>query len=479
MFRPSRRNFLRGATVTLALPYLESLVPTRAAAQTAPMRRLLVCYFPNGAAASYWPVKSVGQGDAWALSPVLEPLAGLKSKMTVLSNVENYSCMLDNPDVEPSHARFCGAYLTCDDSDRLRDELQVEVANGVSMDQLIASKMSTPLKSLELGLSTIESYTDGRHPALSRSLAWRTETQPLYKDINPQAVFDRLVASGAVDSSGMLTGEALAEAQRRKTLKLSALDFVLESAKSLGSKLGREDKPRLDQFLTSVRDLEERVRNFELNMQSGLACEAIARPSEVYAVNQTGVYDRGHHTTLMSDLIVMAFKCDTTRVVTHMMDDARSDFVYDHLTERQFTDAGSTEGTGKVNGYHGLQHAGDSNNGYASINHSFADSVYKLCKQLDDIQEGDGTMLDNTVVMFGSSMHGSDHNGNNLPLALIGGGGGGLRTDQHVKFGDTPGDRPLRDVHYTILNHFFDCKVSSFGVHVSGLPNQAVEELLA
>jgi hypothetical protein len=478
MFRPSRRNFLRGATVSLALPYLESLVPSSAKAQSTPMRRLLVCYFPNGAAASYWPVKNVGQGSAWTLSPVLEPLAALKSKLTVLSNVENYSCMLDIPDVEPSHARFCGAYLTCDDSDRLRDELDVEVANGVSMDQIIASKMSTPLRSLELGLSTLDSYTDGRHPALSRSIAWRTETQPLYKDINPQAVFDRLVASGAVDSSGMLSGEALAEAQRRKALKLSALDFVLESARSLGGKLGREDKPRLDQFLTSVRELEERVRNFDIDVNQGLACDTIDRPTEVYAVNQTGVYNRLQHTELMSDLIVMAFKCDTTRVVTHMLDDARSDFVYDHLTERQFSDAGSTPGTGTVNGYHGLQHAGDSNNGYASINHSFADSVAKLCARLDAIPEGDGTMLDNTVVMFGSSMHGSDHNGNDLPLVLIGGGGAGLRTDQHVRFADTPGDRPLRDVHYTILNHFFDCKVASFGVHVNGLPNKVVDELL-
>jgi hypothetical protein len=228
-----------------------------------------------------------------------------------------------------------------------------------------------------------------------------------------------------------------------------------------------------------VRDLEERVRAFDLGAQQGLACETIDRPTEVYAVNQTGAYNRGHHTDLMSDLIVMAYKCDTTRVITHMLDDARSDFVYDHLTERQFTDAGSTPGNGTVNGYHGLQHAGDSNNGYATINYSFADTVYKLCKQLDDIPEGDGTMLDNTVVMFGSSMHGSDHNGNNLPLVLIGGGGGGLRTDQHVKFGDTPNDRPLRDVHYTILNHFFDCKVPSFGAHVKGLPNQVVEELLA
>jgi hypothetical protein len=480
MFRTSRRHFLRGATVCLALPYLESLAPsTKVAAQAAPMRRLLVGYFPNGVAAQYWPVQGVGQGNAWTLSPLLEPLAGLKSKMTVLTNLENYSCMQAGPEVEPSHARLCGAYLTCDDSDRLRQEMDVEVANAVSMDQIIAARMATPLKSLEVGLSTLDSYTDGRHPALSRSIAWRTATQPLYKDVNPQAVFDRLVASGATDSMGGLSAEARAEAERRKKLKLSALDFVMESARSLSAKLGREDKPRLDQFFTSVRELEERVRAFNIDAQMGLSCDVIERPTEVYAVNVTDGYNRGRHGDLMTDLIVMAFRCDVTRVVTHMLDDARSDFVYDHLTERQFTAGGSTPGNGTVNGFHGLQHAGDSNNGYATINYSFSERMYDLCKKLDEIPEGDGTMLDHSLVLYGSGMQGSNHDANKLPIVLIGGGAAGFRTDQHIAFPDTPEDRPLRDLHYTILNRFFDCKVPSFGVSVKGAENKVIEELLA
>jgi hypothetical protein len=422
----------------------------------------------------------VGQGNAWQLSPVLEPFGKLKAKLNVFSNIENYSCMLDNPDVEPSHARFCGAFLTCADSDRLRDEMQVEVANGVSLDQLIASKMKTALPSLQLGLSTLDSYTDGRHASLSRSISWRTPTEPLYKEVNPQAVFDRLVAAGAMDGGGTLTAEQAAAAKRRKALRLSALDFVLDSAKSLSTRLGREDKPRLDQFLTSVRELEERVKALDATMGSGglLQCDVIDRPPQAYAVNVTDGYNRGAHSAVMTDLIVMAVKCDVTRVVSYMLDDARSDFVYDHLINREFSEAGSVPGNGTVNGYHGLQHAGDSNNGYATINYSLSEQVADLCLKLDAIEEGDGSVLDHSVVMYGGSMHGSDHNGNKLPILTIGNAGGAFKTDQHLVFGETPGDRPLRDLYLTILNGYFGLGVDSFGESSIGAKNTMISELL-
>jgi hypothetical protein len=452
----------------------------RARAQAEVPKRFIAIYFPNGAAASYWPVKGAGQGNAWQLSPILEPFAALKSKMNVFSNVENYSCMLDNPDVEPSHARFSGAYLTCADSDRLRDELKVEVANGISADQLIAKTMKTVLPSLQLGLSTLDSYTDGRHPSLSRSISWRSQTEPLYKEVNPQAVFDRLVAAGATDGAGNLTPDQIAAAGRRKALRLSALDFVLDSAKSLATRLGREDKPRLDQFLTSVRELEDRVKALDANMGSNglLQCDVIDRPPHAYAVNVTDGYNRGEHAAVMNELIVMAIKCDVTRVVSYMLDDARSDFVYDHLINREFSDGGSVAGNGTVNGYHGLQHAGDSNNGYATINYSLSSQVAELCAKLDAIDEGDGSVLDHSVVLYGASMHGSDHNGNNLPMVTIGGAGGAFKTDQHVVFGETPNDRPLRDLYFTIMNAYFGMNVESFGESVVGAKNSLIGEIL-
>lgn len=473
----SRRTLLRGAGVCLALPFLESIAP-RAKAQAAPTPRFIASYFPNGAAAAYWPVS--GKGTSFTLSPLLAPLQAFKNKLTVFSNLENYSAMQDNQNVEPSHARLCGAFLTCADSDRIRAQLKVEAANGVSVDQLIAQKMSTPLKSLELGLSTLNSYEDGRHGSLSRSIAWATQTQPLYKEVNPQAVFDRLVASGASDAS-VVDPAAKVQAARRQALKLSALDFVLDSATSLAAKLGREDKPKLDQFLSSVRSLEERVRALGSTMENGGApmCEVITRPPVAYAVNVKDGYNRGTHSAIMNDLIVMALRCDVTRVVTHMLDDARSDFVYDHLTNRKFTAQGSTDGTGKVGGFHGLQHAGDSNDGYATINWWFSQQMAELCTKLEAVKEGDGTLLDHTVLLYGGAMHGSDHDARPLPMAMLGGGKLGLKTGQHVDFTALSAGRPLRDLYFTILNRVFNLNVASFGESITGAKNALVEELLA
>jgi hypothetical protein len=471
----SRRALLRGAGVCLALPYLETFAP-RAHAQAKPPRRFIAGYFPNGAAAMYWPPKGQGAQAAWSLSPILEPFAKLKGSMNVLSNLENFSSMQDNEQVEPSHARLCGAYLTCADSDRIRKELKVEAANGVSVDQVIAERMTTRLRSLEVGLSTLNSYEDGRHASLSRSISWKTPTQPLYKEVNPQAVFDRLVGSG-LGTGASVDPAAQQAAERRKALKLSALDFVLASAKSLSGKLGREDKPRLDQYLSSVRELEQRVRGIDAAMGGAMvSCNPIARPTQVYAVNVKDGYNRGTHAAIMNDLIVMALQCDLTRVVSYMLDDARSDFVYDHLTNRKFSAAGSTPGSGTVGGFHGLQHAGDSNDGYATINWWFSEQTASLCQKLADIKEGDGSLLDHTLVLYGGAMTGSNHDASPLPIALIGGNKAGIRTDQHVSFSSP---RPLRDLYFTILNEFFELQLPSFGEHLQKVPNKLITELLA
>jgi hypothetical protein len=460
------------------LPSLDRQV---AKAQTSNKKRLVVVYFPNGAAADYWPANGQGAGDAWSLSPILAPLAQLKRKMITFSNLENYSCMRADPFVEPSHARCAGAFLTCADSDRIRKELGVEPANAVSVDQLIAAQLgaATVLPSLQVGLSTLNSFADGRHGSLSRSISWKSATEPLYKEVNPQSVFERLIAAGA-GKGGVMDAEAEREAQRRRALKKSALDAILDSTRDLMGRLAGSDRERLDRFLSSVRDLERRVAMVGTQMPGANACGVVARPGESYGVgNVPDGYDRGTHADLMNDLIVMALECDVTRVVTHMLDDARSDFVYDHLQNRVFTAAGSSEGKGAVGGFHGLQHAGDSNNGYATINHWFSTKVCELAQRLESIAEGDGTMLDNTVIMYAGSMHGSNHDANELPVVLLGGGGGVLRTDQHVVFAPTPGDRPLRDLYYTLLRQVFSLDVASFGESVTGAQNALISEVLS
>jgi len=179
----------------------------------------------------------------------------------------------------------------------------------------------------------------------------------------------------------------------------------------------------------------------------------------------------------MIDLVTMAFQCDITRVVSFMLDDARSDFVYDFLTERKFTDTGSTPGTSKVAGYHGLQHAGDRNNGFATIGWWNAQKAAELAQKLMAIKEGDaGNALDNTVITFASGMHGGNHDAQNLPIALIGGGGrtaGGtvLKTNQHFAFA---AEHRLADVHLTVMQKVFGCPDASFGASAGIIPDLLV-----
>jgi hypothetical protein len=462
MKRSGRRWFLRGAGVALALPWLETLAPRKAQAQAAgSIQRYVMLYFPNGTA-DFWRPSAEGSGDDWGLSPILEPLAPVKDYLTVLSNVSNYAPFGGH--VEPSHSNLGAATWTC-----VEPSGDGNANSGISVDQVIANQIGgeTRLPSIQVGLSTLDSYTDGLPGQHSRSMSWKSAEQPLYKTVNPQAVFDRLVADAPAD------GEADAAAERRRALKRSALDYVLDEAGELQKKLSASDRARLDQYLTSARSLEKRVADSADQMPS-VACTPLERPSRAYAVGDAGDgYDRDEHAGVMIDLVAMAIQCDITRVVSFMLDDARSDFAYDFLTERKFTDTGSSEGTGKVGGYHGLQHAGDRNNGFATIGWWNAQKAAQLATKLMEMDEGDaGNALESSLIVFASGMKGGNHDARELPIALIGGGGRlesgtALKTNRHLAF---PDETRLADVHLTILQQVFGCPESSFGASSGILP---------
>jgi hypothetical protein len=461
----SRRNVLKGLGVALTLPWLETFAPRTARAQAATAaRRYVMLYFPNGTA-DFWHPTGSGAGDAWKLSPILEPLAPVKQYVSVLGNVSNYAPFGGH--VEPSHSNCGAATWTC-----VKPSGDGKANSGISVDQVIANQIggATPLPSIQLGLSTLDSSTDGLPGQHSRSMSWKSATEPLYKTVNPQAVFDRLV-SGVPTSNGSAPDPA---AERRRALKRSALDYVLENATGLQKKLSVSDRARLDQFLTSARSLEKRVA--EPSMQTtGQACVPGTRPPSSFSVgNVPSGYSRENHAQVMMDLATMAIQCDITRVVSFMLDDARSDFVYDFMKERKFTDTGSTEGTSPVAGYHGLQHAGEKNNGFATIGWWMAQKASQLASRLMAIKEGDaGNALDNTVITFASGMHGGNHDALDIPIALIGGGGktsGGtvLKTNQYFAF---PNETRLADVHLTVLQKVFGSAASSFGASGGIIPD--------
>jgi hypothetical protein len=480
----SRRAMLRGAGVALSLPWLETMAPRTARAQAAAAagrRRYVSMFYPHGAVPWYWPA-TTGAGDAWQLTSVTAPLAPLKSKLSFLGGVSNYAPFGGH--IEPSHGNVCAATWTC-----TRANGTGNANSGISVDQAIARTIggATPLPSLQVGLSTLNSSEDGTPGQHSRSISWSDPETPLYNIISPQAVFDRLTGAGAAPSPSAAANTSATPdpiAERRRLLKKSTLDYLAESTMSLQSRVSRSDRARLDKFLTSVRALEQRVAAPSMQVTSP-SCSVMPRPTEVYSVAQSTTtqleqapgdkppegYDRGHHADLMIDLVAMAIACDTTRVVSFMIDDERSDFVYDFVPGRSFTATTSQlDPTLIVSGAHGLQHCDTFHPGWLSIIHWNMQKAAQLASKLDAISDGDGrTVLDNSVIMLASSMHSSNHDTLDLPIILLGGGGGVLKQNVYQRWAaETPPN--LADLHLMLMQKVYGCADASFGKSLGDYP---------
>jgi hypothetical protein len=468
----SRRAILRGGAVALSLPWLETLAPRLAKAAAVPVRRYLSMYFPNGSADKFWLPPTPGSGSAWSISPILEPLLPSKKYMMVLGNVGNYASF-GGKLADPSHGTNCAGAWHCFDP---RKSSAASAGGGISVDQVIVNQIGslTRLPSLQVGLSTLDSSCDGTPCAHSRSISWSGPNMPLYKIVNPQAVFDRLVAAGA-PASGMGGSSSMPDPNlvKSRALKKSVLDAVLDSSASLRLKLSMGDQVRVDQFMTSVRDLEKLVASpgMQVSGTSGpsVSCGGVMRPAQAYAdMNVPPGYSRETHANLMIQLVAMAFACDLTRTVSFMLDDARSDYVYTHVPMRKFNMPAtgmSSPGTGTCAGYHGLQHAGNTNDGFATITWWMASKANQMAQALASIQEGAGNAMDSTVIHFGSGMHGGNHDGLNLPIVLMGSGGGILKQDTFMNLnGDAPGGGArLANLHLTLMQKVFGCPVTTFG----------------
>ena len=463
----TRRNVLRGVGVGLALPWLESICPqpVRAQAAAGKTKRYVFIYFSNGVARAFWP--PTGEGKAWMPSALLEPLVPYRQYVQVLSNVGQTALFNGNPN--PSHSQLCAPTTSCTVNDASKP-----ILGGPSIDQVLAQNLNptTPFKSLQIGCSTMPSYPDGQHSSISRSVSWEASDRPLYKEVNPQVVFDNLIKQLA--PTGPADPATEAAAKLRKDRDISVLDYVLDEANSLKPKLSASDNRRLDQFLTSVQEIETRAKAQGNAMTGGNKTYTRPTMSASYmeradtksiSLNDPTGYNRNTHAELMNDLIQMAFETDLTRIVSHMLDDARSDYHYHFLKQRQFT-AGSgtsveinapldTPLQGDLLGLHALQHDGDNNNGFATVNRWFVEKFASLLDRLSKSMEPDGsgkTVLDNTIIMFMSGMQGSNHQADKLPIVLGGSGGGVFKTDYHNNF---PTEVKLADVHLTVAQAGF------------------------
>jgi hypothetical protein len=464
-------------------------------------------YFPNGAASQWWEnAPAFGSsrfGADFVLGKVHEPLAALKSKLLIVSRLGNYSwhdaAGGPNPFIEPSHSRCPGGLMTCTDVDKKLEAAKLNLSSGVindiSADQVIVQQANfgTPIDSLQAGLGTFPGTFDGRSYAYSQVMSWKGETSPLKRHVDPKALFDAMISAG-VGGTGLPDAEAEKLARQRAAENKSVLDAVVDSANQLKQGVSRQDRETLDQFTTSFREIEQQVTAVNLTMPA--SCKVVAEPGrvaepkgEVQGLNQgQDGYDRPAHAKVMSDLIVMALQCDVTRVITYMLDDSRSEFNYNFIPaeDKVFGTGGDLgnchggcqHGGGDISGTEqGGVYPGNSNAAYATLTRWFVRQVADLAGRLSAIPEGDGTVLDHTLIQMMSDMRTHDHDAYDLPVLLLG-GTGFLKQDGHIALNALPADRQMRDLFYTIQTRYFGLDVTSFGQDVRGLPNDVIADIL-
>ncbi|MBQ16359.1 MAG: hypothetical protein CMJ65_04455 [Planctomycetaceae bacterium] len=426
-----RRTFLRGIGAAVALPLLDGMHSTQAAAKAVtPPTRAAFIFFPNGAIMPSW--KPTATGADYELSKTLKPLEAFKGDLTVISGLaqDNGRAKGDGPG---DHARCAASYLTG------AHPVKTSAANikvGISVDQVAAAQIGnkTRLPSLEIGIErgrNAGNCDSGYSCAYSSNVSWKTPTTPVAKEINPRAVFGRLFGSNE---------DAKVRKRRNKNRK-SILDLVAADAKRLQQTLGRSDKAKLDEYFTSVREIEQRITRAE-------AADQQRRPKD-FPVPAGTPRNLTEHVNLMYDLLVLAFQTDTTRISTYMLGNAGSNRSYPMI---------------KVNaGWHGISHHRDETakvDQLQRIDQWHVGQFARFLGKLKNVQEGEGTLLDNCQLMYGSGLSdGNRHWHHDLPIVLAGRGGNTLKTGVHLKIEK---ERPLNDLFLSILDRV-GAQVESIG----------------
>jgi Protein of unknown function (DUF1552) len=421
----SRRAVLRGIGATVALPLLDAMVPALTAAQNTParsVRRLGVVYHPNGVIYPNWLPKGVGRD--FELSPVLAPLQPFKDQLLVVTGLSSHQAEALG-DGGGDHSRASGTYLT---GVHVRKSDSV-VENGVSMDQIVANtyKAETQLSSLQLTVddnSLVGSCDVGYSCAYSSTLSWLTPTLPLMAENNPRVIFERLF--GASESTDPRVRAARLRQDR------SILDSVTDRVRQLQQKLGPADNTKVSDYLASLRDVERRIQKAEEQHATAPAAPDLAQPA--------GVPDGFEpHVQLLYDLQLLAYQSDLTRVITFMYGREQTGRPYPQigvpephhsLTHHQ-NDPAKMEKCTTIQKYHVTL---------------FANYLEKLRATPD----GDGSLLDHMILLYGSGISNSDrHTHGPLPTLLLGGGAGTIKGGRHLVF---PDDTPLTNLQLTLLN---------------------------
>ncbi len=455
----TRRTLLKGLGVTMCLPLLESLQPGAARASgpgakaaVRPPVRLAVLYMPNGVNPKAW--QPQGTGTAWELSPILAPLAFVKSDVLVFTELMNQSSIEGDGHYVKVAPFLTGTAVTKTTGGDLR-------VGGVSLDQLVAQHVGnlTPLPSLELSVEPVTTGVDtnvGFTRLYGSHISWSTPTTPVTREINPQLAFDRLFRpKSAMGKRGTPEGDQ------------SVLDAVLADARSLQNKVGSADRHKLNEYFDAVRSVETRIAwDAARRKQEHLADPATAKEIEklggrihdYYAVpeGQRGI-DHTAQVRLMLDIIVLAFWTDATRVATFMFGNEVSGKNFSFLP-------------GVGGGHHQISHHENDAakmEQYQKINVWHLEQYAYLLGRLKSIQEGERTLLDNSMILLGSGMKdGNAHSPYNLPIVLAGRGGNTLATGRHLVYDKKT---PLCNLYRSVLTRM-GTPVASFGDSTGELP---------
>jgi hypothetical protein len=428
---------LRGLGTTLTLPFLEAMLPPLRAA-VKPVHRFQAFYTPNGMAMEYWTPK--GEGTAFELGPIMEPLAPFREQMLILSGIKaswNYI-----------HAGASGSFLT---GTPRGGKNEIEIIADVSIDQLMGRHFAqeTQLASLEMSMdlpANAGACTGNLSCAYTHTISWRSPTQPLPMEWNPRAVFEKLF--GDTGSTDRVARE------RRLRQHKSILDSVTGKLANLKQELGPRDQSKVDEYTDAVRDVERRIQMAE--RQSSLELPALDQPLGAPPVFED-------HLALMLDLQLLALQSDLTRVISFMLSKEQSARPYPQI--------------GVPDAHHPLSHHNNIPELVArmsKINRYHAELFSKYLAKLRATPDGDGSLLDHMTILFGAGISNSNaHSGDNLPLMLVGGGAGKLKGGRHIKYPNKPSQANLL---MTIMDKL-DYPVEKVGGSTGKLPIDTLPEV--
>lgn len=424
--RLPRRTFLKGLGTVVGLPWLECLQPrafgeaVAAAVPGASSVRMAYVFFPNGVIIPAW--KPEKEGADYELTESLKPLEKLKGQFNVLTGLAQRNGY-DLGDGAGDHARSAASFLT---GAHPYKTAGANIRAGVSADQIAAAHIGrqTLLPSLEVGIEggrSAGSCDSGYSCAYSNTISWKSPTTPMAKEINPRNVFERLFGERGADPKLR---------ERRQFFRKSILDAVADDARRLQGTLGQTDRRKLDEYFTGLRELEVRIDQ--------AARFAQQQPPEL-AVPEGVPKDFETHVRLMYDLLVLAFQTDSTRVATFMLGNEGSN--------RPYTMVGVKEG------HHTLSHHGneeEKTSQLRKIDHYLVSQFAYFLERLQSIKEGERTLLDNSMIVYGSGLgDGNSHQHHDLPILMAGGGGGTIKTGRHLVYST---NTPLNNLFLSMLD---------------------------